>query len=195
MVIKLDLEKEYDRLEWSFITETLLDVGLPGDLTLNCIRGQACRLLWNCEITDHIRPSRGPRQGDPISSYIFILCLERLSNWTHQQATEKRWVPVKASKSGSSITHLFFADDIHLFSEASKEQRELIQEDLQSFTHALDQKINFNKSNIFFSPNVSETEADMLSQLIEISQTNNLGKYLGFKLRHYSSNRNNLAGY
>lgn len=48
MVIKLDLENAYDRLEWPFIKESLLDVGMPNkliDIIINCITGGACRLL------------------------------------------------------------------------------------------------------------------------------------------------------
>lgn len=68
MVVKLDLEKAYDRLEWPFVEDTLVDADLPPHLIsiiMKCITATCCRLLWNGEVTDPIRPTRGLRQGDP----------------------------------------------------------------------------------------------------------------------------------
>ncbi|XP_021754892.1 uncharacterized protein LOC110720190 [Chenopodium quinoa] len=67
-------------LEWSFIRDTLTGFGFPLALTnliMDCICSPSISVLWNAEITDSFKPSRGIRQGDPMSSYIFVLCLER----------------------------------------------------------------------------------------------------------------------
>lgn len=75
MILKLDLEKAYDRMEWRFIEETLRDASLP-TMMISTIMGllqkSSCRLLWNGELTDQIRPTRGLRQGDPyLLTYLF----------------------------------------------------------------------------------------------------------------------------
>lgn len=83
MAIKIDLEKAYDRLEWDFIKETLEDIGFPTstiELIWWCISSPSIRILWNGEALDKFQPSRGIRQGDPLSSYLFVLSLERLFN-------------------------------------------------------------------------------------------------------------------
>lgn len=70
MMIKINLEKAYDRLEWHFIKETLLYVGLPHamvDIIMECISKESCWLLWNGECVDRIEYLRGICHGDPLS--------------------------------------------------------------------------------------------------------------------------------
>lgn len=82
MALKFDLEKAYDRLHWSFIKETLVFAGFPSsmiNLIMECITTASLQVLWNGKPMKVIKPSRGIRQGDLLSPYIFVLCLERFS--------------------------------------------------------------------------------------------------------------------
>lgn len=101
MIIKLDFEKTYDKLEWNFIQETLLDGGVPhklSDIITNCISYCVYRLLWNGEGTDPIHSSKGLKQGDLLSSYLFVLCMERFVHWIGSKKLTKEWRPIKASR-------------------------------------------------------------------------------------------------
>lgn len=51
---------------------------------------------------------------------------------------DKEWKPVKASKSGPFLSHLFFADDLVLFAEASIEQVQVISQCLEAFLHGVE---------------------------------------------------------
>ena len=76
MIIKVDLEKAYDRLEWSFVTSMLVSLGFHSnivELILSCISTTPIALLFNGDQIGEICSSRGLRQGDTISLYIFIL--------------------------------------------------------------------------------------------------------------------------
>ncbi|KAH9707854.1 hypothetical protein KPL70_012694 [Citrus sinensis] len=86
MAIKVDLEKAYDHLSWEFISDTLREARIPSDLIqviMACITSVTMRVLWNGEATDEFSPSQGIRQGCPLSPYLFVLCIERLSHGIH----------------------------------------------------------------------------------------------------------------
>lgn len=64
MMLKLDLEKAYDRLRWDFITDTILDMGLPNTFAIwiyEFVSSSTMRVLWDGEVTTQFTPSRGIR--------------------------------------------------------------------------------------------------------------------------------------
>jgi hypothetical protein len=75
----------------------------------------------------NIKPSRGLRQGDPPSPYLFLICAEALSSLLQQAKQKGSITGVPTSKHGPRVSHLFFADDNLLFLKAnSVEWRRLI---------------------------------------------------------------------
>lgn len=131
-VIKGDLKKAYDRLQWTFIAQTLEDAGIPSKLSgtiMQLITKGSSRLLWNGDSTDLIRHTRGLRQDDPLSPYLFLLCIERLGHWIRSKVEEGRLRAVKALK---EVLHypLFFADNLIFFTEAKEDQILCIKEGL-----------------------------------------------------------------
>lgn len=93
MLLKLDLEKAYDRIRWDFLEDTLKAAGLPGTWVqwiMKCVEGPSMRLLWNGEKTDAFKPLRGLRQGDPLSPYLFVLCIERLCHLIESSIAAKK---------------------------------------------------------------------------------------------------------
>ena len=82
MVIKIDLEKAYDRLEWCFIRKVFTCFGFPPNITkliMSYISSSSTSLLFSEEKLAPFTPSRGIRQGDPLSPFIFLLCMEYLN--------------------------------------------------------------------------------------------------------------------
>lgn len=88
------------------------------------------------------------------------------------------------SRNGPEWTHLFLADDLVLFVEASMEQLQVVMGCLEHFCKCLGQQINFQKSQLFCSNNVDERLASSLSITSNIPLTTDLGYYLGVPSIH-----------
>lgn len=103
MVVEIDLEKAYDRLSWDFIRDTLRKVGMEDVWTRNimaCVESARLSLIWEGEKSSYFEPGRGIRQGDSISPYLFVLCIERLSHIICKEVWDGRWKGIKLSKNG-----------------------------------------------------------------------------------------------
>ena len=136
MAIKHDLEKAYDRLEWSFIRDTLKLFKFPShliSLIMSCVSTTSISILLNGGTGDAFHPLRGIRQGDPLSPYLFISCMEVLRALIKGKCCVKLWNPIKASQGGPDFSHLFFSDDLMLFARADRKNYIAIKEVLNSF--------------------------------------------------------------
>ena len=190
MAIKVDLEKAYDKLEWSFIWETLLKENLHKglvDLIMNCVTSTTTSVLFNGGNLESFWPSQGIQQGDPLSLYIFILSMEVVDHLIEEKCRDKKWIPVKASRSSIASSHLFFADNLVLFARANGSNYLAIRDALDEFCTRFSQSISEGKSKVIFSLNVDRDTWESLYDILGFSSTPNLVKYLGFPIRHRGS--------
>ena len=163
---------------------------IPEDLAkliMSCIITSSISILLNGGKLEPFLPSHGIRQGDPLSPYIFIMCMEFLSFLILKRCGDLLWDPVKASRIGPSFSHLFFADDLVLFAKVDQKNCQSVKEVLECFCDLSGQKISLHKSKAYFSPNVSFEQRNVLCSILGIASTPNLGKYLGFPIIHSGS--------
>ncbi|XP_075654894.1 uncharacterized protein LOC142625070 [Castanea sativa] len=109
-------------------------------LILSCISTSSISVLLNGGKLESFLPSRGIRQGDPLSPYLFIMCIEMLGFLIDLKSEEKLWDPVKASRNGPAFSHLFFADDLVLFAKANLKNCDNVKETLDTFCELSRQK-------------------------------------------------------
>lgn len=86
---------------------------------MNCITSASFSVILNGEPTGKIIPTRGLRQGDPLSPYLFLLCLEGLSLLINMATRTKVISGIQIARSAPKLTHLFFADDSLVFLRAN----------------------------------------------------------------------------
>jgi hypothetical protein len=131
MGFKLDMSKAYDRVEWKFLEALMLRMGFDVRwiyLIMQCVTSVQYSVIINGSPVGKIRPSRGIRQGDPISPYLFIICAEALSALIMRAERSGAISSVPSSLSMPKISHLFFVDDNILFCKSNAvEWRRLMQ--------------------------------------------------------------------
>lgn len=191
-VLKIDLEKAYDRVEWNFVRSCLISCNLDPlsiKLIMNCVSQASSSVLINGRKTEAFNHSRGLRQGDPMSPYLFNICLDTLSKAIHSACDRNEWVPFWVGRKKVPISHLLFANDLLLFGRVDENTAFSVRETLKIFCHVSGQKINELKSKLIFSPNTPEECKDLFQTTINVRENENLGTYLGLPLTHKRPSR------
>ncbi|KAK4269265.1 hypothetical protein QN277_022449 [Acacia crassicarpa] len=145
MVVKIDLEKAYDRMSWSFLEKVLEDIGFNEQfrrVVKGCIRSANTAILWNGSKQEVFAPSKGLRQGDPLSPYLFVLGMEKLSHMITDEVNNGRWKALRMGRHGVEISHLLFADDLLLICEADRANMSTVMEVLHRFGEVSGQRVN-----------------------------------------------------
>ena len=182
MAIKLDMSKAYDRVEWGFLKRVMVRMGFARrwiNLMMMCVRTTSYSVLFNGEPKGYIKPSRGIRQGDPLSPYLFLLCAEGLSALLQKAERDRKISGVSVCRGGPKISHLLFVDDSLLFCHASSDACHRLMEVLAMYERASGQMINKEKTALFFSKNSPEQVRTTIQQLWGVQGTVNFEKYLG----------------
>lgn len=185
MMVKIDLHKAYDSLNWDFLESVLVRVGFPERITnliMFSLRETRISILWNGEKLPPIGVGRGLRQGDPLAPYLFILAMEILSWEILEEVERGTWRPFRVARGGTEVSHLFFADDLMIFGEASEYQAENMMRCLESFSTRSGLKINLSKSTLFCSPNTCSRVKRRIGEITGITVKDTLGNYLGIPI-------------
>lgn len=150
--LKIDMSKAYDRIEWGFLKAIMLRMGFAADgwTTVNY------KIIHEGIEVGPIVPSRGLRQGDPLSPYLFIICAESLSSLIHHHEQAGLLHGATVARGTPSITHIFFADDCFLFFKATDQKACLMKNILIMYGSASGQIVNYSKSSISFSANAKK---------------------------------------
>ena len=128
------------------------------------------------------KPSHGLRQGDPLSSYLFILRMEKLFVAISNAVTQGEWEPISIASGGPQISHLIFADNVLLFMKARNSQIRFATDLFERLSHASGLKINLSKSRAFYSSETPQGKINSIKNISRIRSARFLDKYLGFPM-------------
>ena len=100
--------------------------GVLGALIMECVSTVSYSILVNGDPKGLILPTRGLRQGNPLSPYLFLFFAEGLNAILRSAATHGDIHGFSIRRNGPKLTHLFFANDCALFCRATLEKCETI---------------------------------------------------------------------
>ena len=123
MMLKIDIAKAFDKVEWSFLLQVLKLLIFPDQfikMIEQCISTASFSVLINGGPLGNFHAQRGLRQGDPLSPALFVICTEILSRLIHREALLGNLKGIKISRSCEPISLLMFADNLLIFARASK---------------------------------------------------------------------------
>jgi hypothetical protein len=134
---------------------------------------------YNSQLTEGFTPTRGIRQGDPLSPYLFLLCAEGLSSDLLHEEEIGGIEGIKVCRNAPSVSHLLFADDSLILLKADLNNAISLQQVLESYCANSGQLVSVAKSSIFFSPNTNvDVKVDICTAL-NINTEAISDKYLG----------------
>ncbi|KAJ8762430.1 hypothetical protein K2173_007869 [Erythroxylum novogranatense] len=136
-------------------------------------------ILVNGETVSPILPSRGLRQGDPLSPYLFIICAEGLSMLFNRAERQGLLHGHRVGFRCPRVSHFLFADDSIFFFKATEQETREVRSILEEYEGASGQMVNFQKSGIFYSPKVSQASRNTIGSILNVNLPLGGGKYLG----------------
>ena len=196
MALKLDMSKAYDRVEWECLQQIMRKLGFHDKwirLVMSCVSSVTYAVRVNGVPYGHISPTRGLRQGDPLSPYLFLIVAEGLSALLHKAVQEKKLRGVAVSARGPRISHLFFADDSLIFGRATTMECNEIQRILQVYETSSGQQLNRSKTSLFFSPNTDISTKESIKSMFGAQVIRPHESYLGLPSLVGKSKRNTFA--
>jgi hypothetical protein len=111
--LKLDMRKAYDRVEWPYLEAIMLKLGFSPawvKLVMSLVSSVTFSVLFNGAPFEVFTPSRGIRQGDPISPYLFLLAAEVLSCLLQFRSVlqSSNLQGIRVASSAPAVNHLLF---------------------------------------------------------------------------------------
>jgi len=157
LLCKLDLEKAYDHVNWDFLLYLLHCCGFGEKWRAwiqFCISTVRFSVLVNGTPSGFFNSSRGLRQGDLLSPFLFVVVMEALSRMLSVALDQGNLIGFLVGfrePEALVVNHLMFADDTLIFCGAQEEQIRHLRCIFLCFEAALGLRINLGKSELFLS--------------------------------------------
>ena len=181
-MLKVDLRKAFDSVKWEFIIAALKALAIPDRFVswiYQCISKPTFTVSVNGATGGFFKSSKGLRQGDPLSPYLFVLAMEVFSKLLYSRY-DAGYIHYHPKAGDLSVSHLMFADDVMIFFDGGSSSMHGISETLDDFADWSGLKVNKDKSQLF------QAGLDPTDQVISSAYGFPLGtlpiRYLGLPL-------------
>lgn len=134
---KLDLSKAYDRVEWNYLEGAMRKLGFSDkwiNWIMQCVTTVSYQVNFNGVMQSPFKPTRGIRQGYPLSPYLFLFVANGLSTLLSKAVESRQVQALSICRRAPKILHLLFADDSLLFFQGNAEQARRIKDILQVYS-------------------------------------------------------------
>lgn len=186
VVIKIDLSKAYDRINWIYLRMLLTHLGFKMDFIswiIGCITNVSFAVLINGAATPFFKAKRGLRQGCALSPLLFLLIAEGLSQLIQKAKREGNIKGLEVAVN-MFISHLLFVDNILIFSSGNSNEIKELKNIFDLFMKATGMQINIRKSQLILE-GLNRQEKAHISSVFPFDMCNmeTPFKYLGFWLK------------
>ena len=184
-MLKIDLAKAFDRIEWSFVLDALRRKGYHGHfikLVHACISTTSFSINVNGEAYGDFQATRGIRQGCPLSPYLFVLAINELSLRLQDAIENAGLTGVTLGPGCPPIHSILFADDLIICGKTDIQEIYIINNILQSFCAMSGQTPSWTKSSILFSKKVSEATKTQIKVVFSVTDFKPNTMHLGHPL-------------
>ena len=148
-------------------------------LMMECVKMVSYSVLVNGEPKGLIKPTRGIRQGDPLSPFLFLLCTEGLNTLIVKAESEGSIHGFALSRRSPKLTHLLFANDSLLFCRSNIYECQKVLDLLASYESMSGQQTNRGKTSIFFSKSTTLDMRNEIKEALGVPEIRQYEKYLG----------------
>lgn len=182
MAINFDMSKTYNRVEWAFLEAMMRKLGFQERwvrLFMMCVTTVSYSVLINVEPKGKIIPTRGFHQGDPISPYLFLMCVEGLTSMLRKDERDGLIIGISVCRGASRISHLMFADNCIIFCGASVMEGNKVLKVLVDYENESGQKLNKEKTSLFFSKNTGRDIQEEIKNMFAAQIIHRHERYLG----------------
>lgn len=183
IVIKVDIVKAFNTISWSFVLNCLRGIGVPANyvrLVEACITTTSSTVGYSGQVHAYFKGKRGLRQGDLLSPYLFLIAMNCLSILLNKGAEEGKF-NYHDKCAASKLTHLYFADNLFIFTDGTESSVTGVLEILEEFKVKSGLAVSIQKT-AFYSSGLTPYEITTITTSTGLSHGSLPIRYLGVPL-------------
>ncbi|XP_052622513.1 uncharacterized protein LOC128127842 [Lactuca sativa] len=184
-MFKVDFEKAFDSVNWNYLDSIMEQLNFGGKWRWwirGCLSSSRTSVLVNGSPTEEFVITKGVRQGDPLSPFLFIIAMEGLNQAINKARELGLLTGIGLPGMGPTLSHMFYADDAIFVGEWDRSSIKNLSALLKCFHISSGLKVNFFKSRLFgvgILPSELQSMANILGCATGTFSFNHLGIPVG----------------